>query len=143
MNILNRIAAAALVLCMALGLCACGNSESTAVETTEAAPVVTEAVTEAVEETEAPVDDGKVTYTVTVVDEEGSPLSGVMVQWCLDTCFPGITDAAGVAQYTDVEADYHVTVSVMPAGYTYSTEEQEFYYEAGSTEMTIILKAEG
>ena len=144
MNIFKRIAAATLVLCMALSLCACGSSAKTEEETTEAAPVETEVVTEpVVEETEAPVDDGKVTYTVTVVDEEGNPLSGVMVQWCLDTCFPGVTDASGVATYTDVEADYHVTVSIMPAGYTYSTEEQEFYYEAGSTEMTITLKAEG
>lgn len=143
MNFLKRFAAAALVLCLALSLCACGSSDKNPVETTEAAPVETQPVIETTEATEAPVDDGKVTYTVIVVDEAGSPIPGVMVQWCLDTCFPGLTDASGVAQYTDVEADYHVTVSMMPAGYTYSTEQQEFNYEAGSTELTITLKAEG
>lgn len=142
MNNAKRILAVLLAACLALGLCACGGTNESP-ETTEA-PVVTTAPAETgAPETEAPVDDGKVAYTVTVVDEEGNPVSGVIVQWCLETCFPGVTDASGVATYTAVEADYHVQINSMPQGYTYSTDEQEFSYESGSTEMTIVLKAEG
>lgn len=144
MNILKRIAAAALVLCMVLSLCACGSSNDSA-ETTGAAPVVTEAVTEAVKETKAPEEteaaqDG---YQVTVVDEAGNPIAGAMVQLCMDTCFPGMTNESGVAAFNVEEADYKVSFLVLPAGYTYSTEEQEFHFANGSKEMTITLKAEG
>ena len=64
-----------------------------------------------------------------------------MVQICLDTCFPGMTNESGVAQFSVQEADYKVSFLAMPAGFTYSTEEQEFYFEDGSTELTITLKA--
>lgn len=140
MNILKRIAAAALILCMALSLCACGSSNDSA-SATETAPIVTEAVkeTEAAVETEA-AQDG---YQVTVVDEAGNPIAGAMVQLCMDTCFPGVTDESGVAAFNVEEADYKVSFLVLPAGYTYSTEEQEFHFASGSKEMTITLKAEG
>lgn len=141
MNNSKRILAMLLAACLALGLCACGGSN--AAPETEA-PVVTTAPAETeAPETEAAVEDGKAVYTVTVVDENGAPISGVIVQWCLETCFPGVTDASGVATYTAAEADYHVQINSMPAGYTYSTDEQEFSYESGATEMTIVLKAEG
>jgi len=138
-----------LALCLVLGLCACGgNEEATeATENTEAVTeaateAVTEAATEAVEETEA-ANDGTVTYRVQVVDEAGSPIVGAMVQICLDTCLPGMTNAAGIAEYQVVEADYKVSFLALPEGYTYTTEETEFYFDAGPTEMTITLKAEG
>ena len=116
-NIMSLI----LALCLVLGLCACGGSE----EATEA------------------VDDGTVTYRVKVQDEAGSPIVGAMVQICLDTCLPGMTNEEGVAEYQVAEADYKVSFLALPEGYTYTTEETEFYFDAGSTEMTITLKAEG
>lgn len=143
-NILSLI----LALCLVLGLCACGGGEETT-ETEAATEAATEAVTEAAteaateasEETEA--DNGTVTYKVTVVDEAGAPIAGAMVQICLDTCLPGMTNAEGVAEYQVAEADYKVSFLALPEGYTYTTEETEFYFESGSTEMTITLKAEG
>lgn len=141
MKNIKNIAALLLVLCMALSLCACGGTETPATEApaTEA-PVVTEAPTEAVEETEA-ADTGLTTYSVAVVDEEGNGIAGAMVQICQDTCYPGITNEAGVAQFNVAEANYKVSFLALPAGYTYSTEEQEFYFESNSTEITITLKA--
>lgn len=138
---MKRFIAFALIVCIALGLCACGGNNTPETE----APVQTTVPTDVpeTEATETPADDGMVVYTVTVVDENGEPVPGVVVQWCLETCFPGFTNASGVAQYTAAEADYHVSINSMPAGYTYSTDEQEFSYENGSTEMTIVLKAEG
>lgn len=139
---MKKILSIALMLCLILGLCACGSADETAT-TTEGAPAVTDAVTEAVEpadETEAAA-EGMVTYTVTVVDEEGNPIAGAMVQLCLDACIPGVTNEAGVAEFTLAEADYKVSFLTVPAGYT--AEAENFYFENGSTEITLTLKAEG
>lgn len=146
MNHFKSLLTAVLVLCMALSLCACGEAEDNSAATTE--PVITEAieVTEAVQETEPQEEtlpEGMAVYTVTVVDEEGSPISGAMVQICLESCYPGVTDENGVATFTVAEADYKASMLSMPDGYTYSTEEEAFYFEAGSTSVTITLKAEG
>lgn len=134
---IKNIVALMLALSMALCLCACGGNTEPTEAPTEAP--ATEAPTEAAPETEA-ADDGKTDYFVTVVDEEGNGIAGAMVQICLDTCFPGMTNESGVAQFSVQEADYKVSFLAMPAGFTYSTEEQEFYFEDGSTELTITLK---
>lgn len=139
MKTIKNIAALLLVLCMALSLYACGGNNAEATEAPTEAPA-TEAPTEAVPETEA-ADSGLTNYSVTVVDEEGNGIAGAMVQICLDTCFPGMTNESGVAEFNVQEADYKVSFLAMPAGFTYSTEEQEFYFEHGSTELTITLKA--
>lgn len=143
MNVMKRFTAAIMLLCMMLTLAACGSGDST--PATEA-PVVTEAPTEAVPETEAATEaptEAAYTYKVTVVDESGNPIAGAMVQLCMDTCFPGVTDATGAALFNVEEADYKVSFLALPAGYTYSTEEQEFHFADGSNELTITLKAEG
>ena len=130
MKSISRIAA--LLLAMCLMLCACGGAETP--ETTQA-PVETTAAP--VVET---VDDGKVTYTITVVDESGAPIQGAMVQICLEACYPGITDANGQAKFSVVEEDYKVSFLSMPAGYT--CDEEAFYFD-GEFELTITLKAAG
>lgn len=134
MKHLKGLTALVLVLVLVFCLCACGGQETP--ETT-AAPVETTAAPA----TEA-VDDGKVEYTITVVDESGAPISGAMVQICLDACYPGMTDANGQAKFSVLEADYKVSFLSLPAGYTYSGDAQEFYFEGGY-ELTITLKAEG
>ncbi len=137
----KMILAAVLTLALCLSLCACGGEKpvETTDNKTETQPPVT---TAAPETTEAPVDDGKVTYTVTVVDENNNPIPGALVQLCKDTCFPAAADDNGVATFRVPEADYKVSFLSLPKGFTYSTEAQEFYFDAGSCEMTIILKAE-
>lgn len=143
MNI-KRLLAMLLALCLVLGLVACGQSEeptepSEEPEQTEAAPEQTEAPTEApVVENTDPV------YTVTIVDEGGNPIAGAMVQICQgETCMPGpLSGSDGTVTFQVPEADYKVSfLGGVPAGYDYTTEETEFYFEAGSYEMTITLKA--
>lgn len=144
MKNMKNFIAIALMLCMVLGLCACGSEEAPATEApTEAEIIVTEAPTEAPTEEQAVenVDDGLTTYTVTVVDEGGNPIAGAMIQICQDTCYPSVTDAAGTATYRVEEADYKVSFLSVPAGYDYVDDTREFYFESGSTEITIILKA--
>ena len=127
----------ALVLagCLLLGLCACGKEEQT--PGTTAAPTLeqTQPTTQ-----ETPVEDGKITYTVKVVDGSGNPMAGVAVQICKDSCLPGVTDASGVATFRVAEAEgYKVSFLTLPEGYT--AEAEEFYFEAGATEMTLTLTA--
>lgn len=138
---MKKLIAIVLMLAMALSLAACGGetapeTEAPAAETE--APVVT---TEApVAQTEAPVEEEG--YVVTVVDEAGNPIAGAMVQLCKDTCFPGVTGADGTARFALDEDSYKVSFLALPAGYTYVDDVQEFYFEDGSMELTITLKAE-
>ena len=128
-----------LATCLLFGLCACGvavQPDGTTAAST-AAPTVTQP--EQVDE-EPVVDDGKVSYIVKVVDGTGAPMTGVAVQICKDSCMPGVTDAQGVATFRVAEAEgYKVSFLTVPEGYT--AEAEEFYFEAGSTEMTITLTA--
>ena len=80
-------------------------------------------------------------YTVTVMDTQGAPVAGVMVQLCLDACYPGVTGADGKVEFPLPEADYKVSLPVLPAGYAYSSEIQEFSFAQGSKTLTITLKA--
>lgn len=138
MKTTKMLLAAALALCLILGLCACAND--TAGETTGAAQQTTAAATQNTVETT--VDDGKATYTVTVVDEAGNPVSGAMVQICKDSCLPGSTNDQGVATFSVLETDgYKISFMTLPAGYEYSSEAQEFYFDGDAKELTITLKA--
>ena len=135
MKNIKNILALILVLCMALSLIACGQAPEApeTVATTEAtnAPETTEA---------APIDDGKTEYKVIVVDEGGNPVANAMVQICKDSCLPGMTNAEGVATFNVAEEEgYKISFMTMPAGY--EADAEEFYFEAGATEITIVLKA--
>ena len=124
-----------LAACLLCGLCACGSGEQTS--GTTAAPTVeqTQPTTQP-----APVEDGKTSYTVKVVDGSGNPMAGVAVQICKDSCLPAVTDAQGVATFRVVETEgYKVSFLALPEGYT--AEAEEFYFEAGVTEMTLTLTA--
>ena len=136
---MKRILSVFLLLCLALSLCACGQNDT---ETTTTEPTVETTTEPMAEDTTEPEADGLATYTVTVTDEGGNPVSGAFVQICKDDCFPGTTDENGVATFSRPEAEgYKISFISLPAGYEYSGEETDFYYESGAKEMTIILKA--
>ncbi len=138
--------AAALMLCVVMGAVACDSNEGTA-DTTEPA---TQAPTESTE-TEAPTaeqttveettDDGKVTYTVKVVDASGAPVAGVAVQFCDDNgCrMPVATNAEGIVTLTDAESNFHVTIASVPEGF--AADANEYYFD-GAFELTITLNAQ-
>ncbi len=154
---MKRLIAVFLMLLTVVSLCACGSDsndtsadskaeskENVSVETTEA-----ESEAESAEQSEAEssesVGDG---YTVTVVDSDNNPVANAIVQMCKlgddGSCTPGTpTDAEGKTTFNLPDDSYKVSFIVMPAGYTYIGEEQEFYFEAGSSELIITLaKAE-
>lgn len=61
---------------------------------------------------------GDVTYTVTYVDQNGAPVSGVMCQVCDDSmCQVFVSDANGVCQFTLPAKGYEVHTLKVPEGY--------------------------
>ena len=79
-------------------------------------------------------------YTVTIIDDDNQPVSGVLLQLCLESCFPNKTNAAGMAQFTSLPVgDYKVSLLSLPDGYDYATEEREWYFPDGESELTITL----
>lgn len=135
---MKKILATILLSCMVLSLCACGSGKGN----TENNSQNTESQAKDSQTSEDTEDDGKVVYKVTVTDEAGNPLSGVMVQICKDTCMPAKTNEQGVAEFEVADEEgYKISFPVMPEGYELTTEETEFYYEDGATEMTLTLKA--
>lgn len=129
----KRILILAVTVCLVFGLCACGESAGNSNEST------LPSTGETTQETTEAVDDGKVTYTVTVVDENGDPVANAAVQICKDSCLPGMTNEEGVAVFNVLEDDYKVSFMAMPEGF--EAEADEFYFEDGSYELTITLKA--
>ena len=129
MNRFVKLMLCVMALFLVFALCACGNNTG---ENNESTAGTTET-------TEGTVDDGKVTYTVKVVDEAGNPVAGAMVQLCLEACIPALTNAQGVATWNLEEADYKVSFVNMPAGYT--AEQTDYYFADGAYELTISLNA--
>lgn len=126
-----------LVMCMATGLCACGGNSGEDGTTEPTSTKEIESTSD--KETESSSEDnGKVKYTVTVVDEEGNPVVGAMVQLCKDSCVPAMTKDNGVAEFNLKEDNYDVKFALQPEGYEAPAEKYNF--EAGKTELTITLK---
>lgn len=141
MKQIEKIAISVMILCMLFTLGACASTNADDNEATATPTVVVTPTPEAPTPTPTPVDDGKVTYTVKVVDEGNNPIANVLVQLCLEVCHPSMTGENGVATFPLEEADYSVKIVTLPAGYTYSSDVTEFHFEEGSTDMTLTLKA--
>lgn len=142
----EKLIALILALLLAMCLCACdqsdqgmedGNNNGTTGDPTNSSQDDT-----TVGSTEASIPDGMVQYKVKVVDEEGNPIVGVMVQVCTDeTCLiPVKTDDAGIATFAPAaEGEYHANfLPNVPAGY--EADAEVFYFAEGETELTIVLK---
>lgn len=141
-----KIIAVLLMAAMALTLCACTAGDEIADETTENETTVIEETTEA-DTTEAAEE---ATFTVSVVDEAGNAISGVMVQVCDDSnCFVAASNEEGKAlfmanQITEITSGHSLTLVKVPEGYTYEySNGNKLYLESGITEFTVTLVAEG
>ena len=132
-----------IVMTAGLGLVACGSADDNGTETTTVttSEVTTPVPTTKQEETTNKDEDNKLAYQVKVVDEAGNPIANAMVQMCKDSCVPAVTNADGVAEFKLEAADYDVKFIELPAGYTYSGDEQVFKFAEGELKLTITLKA--
>ena len=140
----------ALVLAMSMFLClaACSGEEQKSTEpaTTAAPAETTEAPVETTEAVTGPAtvpEETNPVYKVTVVDEGGNPVAGAMVQLCdvNAACYPNVTNEEGVATYSLTEAEYKASFTKIPEGYELPEGETEFYFDEGSFEITLTLKA--
>ena len=86
---MKKILTIVLAFGIIFALCACGNNVNTP-NTDVEKPNNTQTSSK---EEAAPK------FEVTVTDEEGNAVKGVMVQLCKDTCVPAITDDNGVATF--------------------------------------------
>lgn len=140
MKMMKKLFALLLVLCMVFSLCACGGNSDTKEDTQK------DNIENNQDDNDADVEDDSEAqntpaFKVTVVDEGGNPVQGVMVQVCKDICLPAITNAEGVATISlEIEDGHKLQVSSCPEGYVYEGE-ADIYLEAGQTEATITLKA--
>lgn len=145
---MKRMLALLLALTMVFALCACGGNDAAEDKPQADAPAQdapakeeTEAPTE--EETEAPTQAPGITYTVTVADEGGNAVAGVMIQICQgEMCLmPSTTDANGVATLiAPEEGNWEAKVLTMPEGYALAEEAEYFAFDS-SNNLTITLKA--
>ncbi len=134
-----------LVFTIALATVACtddsGNENNTTATTTETPTTTADNSTETTNPTPT-----KPTYTVTVVDQNGAPIAGVVVQSCADgLCNPlGKTDANGKISKKLTEKDYEVSVT-KANGYVFDPD-QKYDFEAGEEvgtfHVTIVLTAD-
>ncbi len=136
-----------LALMLVLSLCACGQSNQNGDPTdpTDGSTDTTDGTEKdpTQESTEATIPEGLVQYKVKVVDQEGNPIVGVMVQLCTDeSCLiPVKTDDTGVATFAPTEeGEYHANfLPGVPEGY--EADAEVFYFAEGEAELTIQLKA--
>lgn len=129
----KRMCVTIAVLCMALCLCACNGTT----EPQSDADVTTTTVA-----TTTTTQPQAATFEVKVVDQNGTPVQGVMIQICKDICIPKVTDANGVALFElEIEDGHKLSVLSCPTGYQY-TGEAEVYLESGSTTYTVEVQGE-
>ena len=134
----------AMLLALSCLLMACDtpapDTDTTAAETEAPTEAPTETPTEAPTETPTEAPSTKVTYTVTVKDQNGNPVEGAAVQMCDDKgCkMPAATNAEGVVTFTYDPSNYHITIVECPEGYTCDPE-QAFYFEGEATELTVEI----
>ena len=138
MNRMKLFLSLAMALCMILCICtACGGTETPDQSPSGGVVDNQPGGEQNTEDMGGEENDGTVTYTITVVDEAGNPIAGALVQICKDACIPGATDESGVARFQVAEDEYKVSFVMMPEGFT--AEEENFYFDDGSCEMTIVL----
>ncbi len=134
MNTMKRIFVLMLALTLALCLAACGGDETTAApETTQPAPSTT--VT-----TPATTVAPSYNYRIRVVDQDGNPIEGAFIIFCLEQCNFYQTNAEGWALINvEITDGYKAHIMSLPAGYEgYTFSEEYTNFESGQTEMTLV-----
>lgn len=84
--------------------------------------------------------NGKMTYKAYVKDQNGDPVVGALLNFCIDDlCMPSDTNADGLAKNKYLPGtEVHVAINTLPDGYTAETID---YYLGGTnpTEITITV----
>ena len=142
MNMIKRLLAVTVLLTLALCLVACGGGEETKTPTT--CPTTT-APTTAPTTTPTTVPsqpEEEYTYRIRVVDENGEPIEGAFVIFCLDQCNFYETNADGWALINvEVTDGYMAHIMSLPEGYeNYTYEEEYIFFAPGQTELILMAR---
>ncbi len=79
----------------------------------------------------------KGSYILHVIDQNGDPVPGVMVNFCTDqNCTMAAGDEKGVITFDGEKADYHVQVLKVPEGYSV---DPEFEMQTGNDREWIVI----
>lgn len=133
---MKKLLALIMALCMVLALCACGESDT---KTNDTDTQVQSSQSDNTSSNESK--ESAAAFEVTVVDQNGNTVEGVMMQVCKETCIPARTDADGIAKFSvEITDGYKLAVLSCPDGYEY-TGEAEIYLEDGATEYTVEITA--
>ena len=86
---------------------------------------------------------GEADYTITVVDRDGAPVAGAVVNICTDTtCMPMETGEDGVIAFRGEKLSYHLQVLRLPDGCRLDDGAEEFW-TGSETAVTIEVVREG
>lgn len=134
MNTMKRMFALVLVLTLALCLAACGGDQETNAPETTTQPAPSTTVTT------PPATDPSYNYKIRVVDQDGNPIEGAFVIFCLEQCNFYQTNAEGWALIdAEITDGYQAHIMSLPAGYDgYTFSEEYTNFESGQTEMTLV-----
>lgn len=134
---MKRMITLLLVLTMALCLVACGEDATTPATTTAKQPEPTTTVAPPPTTT---VDNTVYNYKIRVVDQDGNPIEGAYVIFCLQNCNFYATNAEGWALIeAEITDGYQAHIMSLPAGYEgYTFSEEYTNFEPGQTEMTLV-----
>lgn len=133
---MKRLITMLLVLTMALCLVACGQDATTPPSTTtKPAPTTTVAPP-----TTSSVDNTVYNYKIRVVDQDGNPIEGAYVIFCLEQCNFYATNAEGWALIeAEITDGYQAHIMSLPTGYEgYTFSEEYTNFASGQTEMTLV-----
>ena len=137
---MKRILFVLLALTFVFGLCACSNTETNVSDDSSAAVSAPESSDASVESSKEESTQEETAFVVTVVDEEGNPVEGTMVQVCEnDICYaPAKSDADGKAVLNVAIKDgFTLKVAAATDGYEYKGE--AIVLTEGITEYTLEL----
>lgn len=133
---MKRIVTLLLVLTLALCLAACGEPAATTPAATTTQPASDPTTTVSVPTPTEPTYN----YKIRVVDQDGNPIEGATIMFCLSTCDFFVTNAEGWALIDKPVADgYQAKILSLPAGFDgYTFSEEYTNLEAGQTELTLV-----
>ena len=85
--------------------------------------------------------EGMASYTIGCVDQNGDPVTGVMINVCTDeACTPMPVDENGILEFTSEAYPYVLHVLIVPEGYEFDTTVEEIAPEEGGDVVFVFQK---
>ena len=134
---MKRLITLLLALAMLACLAACGEDGTTPPATDPSSQPGTSSTAT---EPSSSVNETVYNYKIRVVDQDGNPIAGAYVIFCLEQCNFYMTGEDGWALIDAEIADgYQAHIMSLPEGYEgYTFSEEYVNFESGQTEMTLV-----